>query len=308
MRQVLFVALATLWPLLASAHEVKVHKAYKCPIIDVHLHALPADTNGPPPIFICPGGAASNLEYTGETTWRKKFGERLANPPCDNPIAGSQTDDQVRNQTIEIMRRLNIRGVLSGEPAVVARWRAEAADLFIAGRSLNIARDQVTPAMLAAEYDAGGFEVLAEVSNQYAGILVDDPQFLPFWALAEEKGFPVGIHVGYGPPGTGLLVPSYRLQSPARMEAVLAAHPRLRVYLMHAGHPFSEELKALLYAYPNVHVDVGVLQVALPRTEYHSFLFDLVRTGFGDRIMFGSDQMNWPGLIEEGINAVNSTP
>ena len=209
---------------------------------------------------------------------------------------------------IEVMRRLNVRGVLSGKPDVVKAWREEAPDLFFAGRGLNIGQEEITPEALAAEYDAGGFEVLAEVTNQYAGILVNDESFADFWAIAEEKDFPVGVHLGYGPPGIGLLAPTYRIQSPARLGTVLSRHPRLRVYIMHAGHPFVDDLKALLWTYPNVYIGVGVLQAALPRAEYHDFLRKLVRAGYGDRIMFGSDQMNWPGLIEEGIKAINEAP
>jgi len=36
------------------------------------------------------------------------------------------------------------------------------------------------------------------------------------------------------------------------------------------------------------------------------FLQGLVDSGFGDRIMFGSDQMVWVNTIDEGIEAVNS--
>ena len=34
----------------------------------------------------------------------------------------------------------------------------------------------------------------------------------------------------------------------------------------------------------------------------------LVEAGFGERIMFGSDQMQWPGAIEVAIEAVESAP
>ena len=48
--------------------------------------------------------------------------------------------------------------------------------------------------------------------------------------------------------------------------------------------------------------------MALTRTEYYSFLKNLVDAGFTDRIMYGTDQIVWPGLIEEGINAINEAP
>lgn len=41
------------------------------------------------------------------------------------------------------------------------------------------------------------------------------------------------------------------------MEEVLVRHPRLRVYLMHAGYPLLDDRLAVLYAHPQVSVDVG---------------------------------------------------
>jgi predicted TIM-barrel fold metal-dependent hydrolase len=48
--------------------------------------------------------------------------------------------------------------------------------------------------------------------------------------------------------------------------------------------------------------------MALTRAEYYDLLETLVRAGFQERIMFGSDQMVWPGLIEEGIDAILEAP
>ena len=39
--------------------------------------------------------------------------------------------------------------------------------------------------------------------------------------------------------------------------------------------------------------------------EYLGAIFD---SGFGNRVMFGSDQMVWPGTIERGIRTVNEAP
>ena len=69
-----------------------------------------------------------------------------------------------------------------------------------------------------------------------------------------------------------------------------------------------DELKAMLYSYPQLYVDTGSLQMALTRTEYYSFLKNLVDAGFVDRIMYGTDQIVWPGLIAEGIHAINDAP
>lgn len=282
--------------------------AYTGPVFDVHLHAVPASQNGPPPTGVCVG-VSRNLRYDPATPWAAAMGQIMSEPACENPIWGPETDQEVMEQSIAIMRRLNVRGVLSGEPELMPIWLEAAPDLFIPGLHFNVAFAPQSPEALRDAFLAGEFAVLGEVVNQYAGILADHPAFDAYWALAAELDIPVGLHVGVGPPGIPALTGgAYRLQTARQIEPVLARHPNLRVYLSHAGYPYAEETKAMMYAYPQLHVDTAVLQMAVAREDYYDFLEDLIRGGFEDRIMFGSDQMNWPGLIEEGINAINDAP
>jgi uncharacterized protein len=51
-----------------------------------------------------------------------------------------------------------------------------------------------------------------------------------------------------------------------------------------------------------------VIDWALPRAEFHTYLRRLVESGFGKRIMFGSDQMLWPQAIGWAIENVESAP
>ena len=101
-----------------------------------------------------------------------------------------------------------------------------------------------------------------EITNQYAGIPPDDPRMEPYWAMAEALDIPVGIHVGPGPPGViylGATGYRARLHSALTVEEVLVKHPKLRLYIMHAGYPMLDDLLAVLYAHPQVHVDTGVI-------------------------------------------------
>ena len=41
---------------------------------------------------------------------------------------------------------------------------------------------------------------------------------------------------------------------------------------------------------------------------FYSYLRQIVDAGFGDRIMFGTDQGVWPELIERCIDAINEAP
>ena len=155
-------------------------------------------------------------------------------------------------QTIAILKRRNIIGVLSGSPDRVLQWSKEAPDQFIRSVEFQLGRNQLTIDELARLFKENSFAVLGEVLNQYAGIAPNDPQMEPYWALAESLDVPVAIHMGEGPPGAAYLIPTYRarLTSPYLLEEVLIRHPRLRVSVMHYGSPLIEEIIAMLGAYP----------------------------------------------------------
>jgi predicted TIM-barrel fold metal-dependent hydrolase len=153
--------------------------------------------------------------------------------------------------------------------------------------------------------------MLGELGLQYRGVRPSDVSMDPYFKLAETLDIPVGIHTGLGDAGTPYnCCPKFRtsLGNPQLIEDVLVRYPKLRVSLMHAGYPYLAETKALLYVYPQVYVDIGVLDWALPRVEFHSYLKALVDAGFAKRIMFGSDQMVWPEAIGQAIDGVESVP
>jgi len=85
-------------------------------------------------------------------------------------------------------------------------------------------------------------------------------------------------------------------------------HPGLRVYIMHGGYPFLDDLLALLHVHPQVHVELSIVANVEPRAGFYRFLGALVDAGHVDRVMFGSDQMVWPELIEVAIQAIEEAP
>jgi predicted TIM-barrel fold metal-dependent hydrolase len=274
----------------------------------MHLHAYPANGNGPPGQMVCPGVAAE-IRFDPGTSWPQKFTERMFSAECESPIIGAMTDDEVRDQTIAALRRYNARGVLSGSPEALDDWMQIAPDLFFPGPNFRGRDSDPNATELGAQFETGELEVFAEITAQYLGILADDDRLTSYWDMAAALDIPVGIHMGVGPPGAYLLgAPDFVVQSPMHLEPILKTYPTLRVYVMHGGMPYVEDMKALMYAYPQLHLDTGVLQMAMTREAYYAYLQDLVAAGFVDRIMFGSDQMNWPGLIGEGIDAINDAP
>lgn len=287
-----------------------VHAQENLPVIDMHLHALAVNSQGPPPVAICtpidPFPA-----WDPEQPYDLTFNAMLKEPPCDDPVWSPLTDEALMTQTIEAMKRRNIFGVLSGTPDRVATWMAAAPDRFLAGHQLQLGDDCLSPDSLRALHAEARLAVLAEVTNQYVGIAPADARMEPYWALAEELDIPVGIHIGTGPPGVIYLGSSgyrARLHSALTLEEVLVKHPRLRVYIMHAGYPLLDDLLALLYAHPQVYVEVGVIVFTQPRAAFYRYLRGIVESGFGNRVMFGSDQMVWPGVIERSIDVIEEAP
>ena len=281
------------------------------PILDVHMHAFHATDMGPPPMAIC-------APFESWPTWGQQqpygatFMGMFKNPTCSNPVWSPETDAALRQGTIDAMERHNIVGVLSGTPDLVAEWSAAAPGRFIPGLTFNVAApDAPSPEELRSLVESGRVAVLAEVINQYAGVAPSDERMAPYWALAEELDLPVGIHIGPGPPGTTYLeTPGYRasLSSALTLEEVLVEHPNLRVYVMHAGFPLLEDMLAMLYAHPQLYVDVAVIAYTQPRERFYRYLERIVEAGFLDRVMWGSDQMVWPGTIEHSIRAIEEAP
>jgi predicted TIM-barrel fold metal-dependent hydrolase len=46
----------------------------------------------------------------------------------------------------------------------------------------------------------------------------------------------------------------------------------MRLYVMHAGMPMTDEMIALLYSHPQVFVDICADNVAVPRPEFFTFI------------------------------------
>jgi uncharacterized protein len=283
----------------------------RLPVIDMHLHALAADSQGPPPLGICTPLGPSFPAWDPAEPYGTVFLQLLKNPPCDDPVWSPETDEELMQQTIDVLERHNIYGVLSGTPERVATWMEAAPGRFYPGLGFQLNPNSFSPDALREMFMNGNLAVLAEVTNQYLGIAPDDERMQPYWELAEELDMPVGIHMGPGPPGVIYLGASgyrARLHSALTIEEVLVRHPRLRIYLMHAGYPMLDDLLAVLYAHPQVYVEVGVIVYTQPRPAFYRFLQGIVDAGFGNRVMFGSDQMVWPGVIERAIAVIEEAP
>jgi hypothetical protein len=259
------------------------------PIIDVHMHAYPADL---------------------------AFPSSLTNRATGKPATITNGREHLQACLAE-MKRLNIvKGVVSGGAgdrlAAPLHWCDAAPERIIAGAGVRGSADTPLPeiGVLRSAFAQGRLKVLGEVTAMYAGLTLSDVTYEPYLALAEELDVPVSLHTGLGPAGTSYdpCCRGFRasLGNPLLIEEALNRHPKLRVNLMHAGWPFLQETIALMKVYPQVYADLGATNWGLPRPEFHAYLGALMRAGFGKRVMFGSDHMYWPELIGMAVEAVDA--
>jgi uncharacterized protein len=288
-RRVLEGALAAsaLFAVMRPGHAAQARP----PIIDMHLHSYAANWAGPTPLPACAEA------FVG----------------CATPIPSSPTDDELMQRTIAFMDQYNVvKAIASGQRIDV--WKAKYPDRIMAGLGVGAPFDHPPTAdlkALRALLTGKRYEAIAEFAPQYDGIGPDALQLESYFALAEELDIPLGIHIGIGPPGAAYIpgfTQNYRaeLTNPLLLEPVLVKHPKLRLYVMHAGWPMLDQMIALLYAHPQVHVDVAVINWFIPRAEFHTYLQRLVQAGLGKRIMFGSDQMLWPEAIGWAVEGIDS--
>lgn len=252
----------------------------RLPVIDMHLHA------DLPPYEV----------HAGEAS--------LCRPePCEGEGHATASHDETLEKTLEIMDRYNIvKAHLSGlDPAIIAKWIEAAPDRFIAAPFI-FKPGQPGAEELRQKYTEGVYTGMGEIATQLNGIPPNDPKLEPYFSLAEEFDVPTLIHT----EGIGPYLPGFRSAagSPLLLEEVLVRHPKLRLFVENTGYPFLDEMIAMMYQYPQLYGDVSTITWVIPRTAFYDYLEALVRAGLGKRLMFGSDQMRWPEMIEKGILAI----
>lgn len=279
-------------------------------VIDMHFHADLPDAEGPPGGTVCAPYPTWIPRDPGQPIDR--YLDRFSvHPACANPILSPTDANVLRDRGLAMLERYNILALAGGSAVTVEDYRAHAPDRILPSAGFGSSGKLPAIASLRQLHAAGKLTALSEITTQYAGLAPDDPRLEPYYALAEELDIPVGIHLGPGPPGTAYFAtPAYRVAAgdPVKLEPVLIRHPRLRIYAMHAGWPFADAMIAMMYAHPQLYVDIGILDYAYPEADFYAYLKRLMDAGMEERIMFGSDNMVWPDAIGVAIERVKRAP
>ena len=254
------------------------------PIIDMHLHAYPADFFGsvgvPDPVFGQPS---------------------------------PETDDALLQQTVAEMDEHGIRlGLISGPLDYVARWKAAEPEKFLGSPQFPHPYPYPELEELRELYHAGELAALGEVTTQYIGVSPSADELEPYLALAEELNIPVGIHMSTCAAvqeGVGAWAPECRvsLGRPTQLEEALVRHPNLRMWIMHAGFPYLDDTIAVMSVYTQLYADLSALNWFWPTQDFQRYIRRLMDAGLGKRLMFGSDQSLWPEMtIPRSIATIES--
>jgi predicted TIM-barrel fold metal-dependent hydrolase len=291
--------------LLATASFVSAQPAAPArpPVIDIHVHTLGGIPGVGP---MCP----FNPQFLAADPRVKADPIGWAKQDCTELLEPSKNPDEYLKAVLAEYERLNVTAVVMGDQKSVQKWKDAAPGRIIMGTSFeagNGGGHYLPVEELRTAYTTGGFKVMGEVGLQYEGLSPSDPSVDKYFALAEELDIPVGIHMGTGGSGrANITTPKFRgsMGNPLLLEDLLARHPKLRLWIMHAGYPMIDQLLTLLQANAYVYVDVAGLIWSYPLKEVHTYIQRIVEAGFEDRVMFGTDQLIWPKLMAASISVI----
>lgn len=208
----------------------------------------------------------------------------------------------------EVLKRFKKYKIVKAVVTNGELWLADAPNTVL------IANAQKPISVLKKQYELGNLNVIGEIAPFYEGKRLDHPSLIGYFELAEELGIPIGAHIFPGGPNFGLrslpnMLGNMRAlnATPLQIEDLLIKYPKLKLYIMHGGWPYIDDLKALLYMHPNVYVDIAVTNWILPEKEAINYIQALTDAGFGNRILYGSDQMVWPDIIDDAIATINNS-
>lgn len=274
------------------------------PVIDMHMHA---DTvaDYPPGMGYCVPLMAMDPALDHSRDYGEQYMDAWRDSGCENPLVAAKSDEELLEWTIERLEANNAIALLQGPPDRVKAWMQAAPGRFVPSVSFTIGReDHENLEWMRELFTNGGFVMLGEVGNQYRGIAPNDSRMDEVWAMVAELDIPVGYHMGTGPPAAITMYPEYRVWpgNPLLLEDVLARHPNLRISIQHMATGFHDELKMMLWTYPQLYVETSG-----PITwseDFHTYMQDLIDAGLENRILFGVDALIWPEMLDRSISII----
>lgn len=219
-----------------------------------------------------------------------EYGDRLRNPVF--------AADRLREQGVE-------HAVLLPEhcPATSGTVRTEsvlelatlADGFFLPFASVDVNTDDDPARLLERYLDAGARGLKLYPSYQFYHL--DDPRLRPIYALCQERGVPVLIHIGSSViPGTRI-----RYCDPLPLDDVAVDFPELTLVMAHGGRGFWYDVCAWLAGHhPNVWIDVAGLVPSRLREHFPRL------DALAQKMVFGSDWPAMPKSVSHNVRAIEA--
>ncbi len=137
-----------------------------------------------------------------------------------------------------------------------------------------------------------GFKQLGPTTD-YA---FEDPELRPLWEFLAERRLPALIHFGFLGRGGGVV--QHPRMSPLSLFEVARDFPEIPFIIPHFGAGYFQDLLALCWSLPNIHIDTSGSNQWLHWMPYDLSLEKLFRKAYDTvgpgRIVFGSDSSAFP--------------
>lgn len=229
-------------------------------------------------------------------------------PGVPHPPSGEVSPPDVSAHVAATLQQMDDQNIVKAVASAPLGWKNPDPDRLIQGLEVW-SPNSLDLVAIEAGMKSGEIGIIGEFGSVYTGSNVLDEKYKALFALAEKYDVPVAWHTGEGPPLTRGNKTPFRIElsNPLLLQDILNAYPDLRVYMMHAGGVvWQDEALAMMHLYRNLFVDVGVLTWVDPYVTSHldDFLISAKQSGFLDRVMFGTDQMGWPGAIGVSVDAI----
>jgi predicted TIM-barrel fold metal-dependent hydrolase len=267
--------------------------AYKIPVIDMHLHV-----------------------YSNENYWGGNDFSSLV-PFSNTVLTSPKTNSGHIKAVMDQMSKYNIilsyaSGSFEALDSLTRKYPGKFFPSIEIRPTPELLSDNEYLKTLTQKISKGEIKGIGEVLGFYNGFAPNNPMMDTIYKLAVRYDLPVGIHFGLAPPGSQLSnFPDMRIEfgNPLMIQDVLIKFPKLRVNIMHAALPlFGDETLAIMYMFPNVYADIGAVTWVDNYTieSVKEFLIKAGKYGMTDRIMYGSDEMVWPGAIGLSFDFINN--
>lgn len=124
----------------------------------------------------------------------------------------------------------------------------------------------------------------------------EDPRLRPTWELLAERGLPALIHFGFLGRGGGIV--QHPRINPLSLFEAARDFPEIPFIIPHFGAGYFQELLALCWSLPNIHIDTSGSNQWMRWMPYELTLEGLFRKAWEtvgpQRILFGSDSSAFP--------------